>query len=711
MSVMESIRSLFGVKPNTEEQSSRTKKSNKVSKLRKKGLGIDISVNNRDFIEPHFDIHEITKAYNTESYVRQALDKYVDLLFKEGWKFKGKEPKAVEYVKSRFQMMSVMTDTPIDQFFLEFAEDLVRYSNVFIYKARATDKNQLPNIPGVNIRGLNDKEPIAGYFLLNPTTISIARDKNGKILRYQQDVRGEQPKEFSPDEIIHIYYKKDRGKAFGTPFLVPVINDVKALREAEENVLRLIYQHIFPLYQYQVGLTEPGFEATDDEIEQIKEEIENMPMDGGLVVPERHNISAIGAEGHSLRAESYLQYFERRIFTGLGVSEVQMGRGGTANRATSDTLSTEMHDRIRAIQRVMKIFIDEFIINDLLAEGNFDPIGKENHKVSFEFEDIELESRIKKENHAIFKYEHNAITEDELRYELGEDPISDEERQGLHLNRVTIPKELATKDTNENNEADNQNQPENQHGKKSGPNRKGEGKESMDLKQSIISLDDPKSKIIETYRKDLMHHWELTKSDIISMVEEYLRRGQNISELNPKSMETIMHLTKTSMQNMGKKHNKMMFIKGARMMSNSEYGTHIPYLNYSRYTYRLFDLNSKTTEKLIRDLHKKLTTKIRGSSRESLVSDIIGVFKSMEYRLDFLAEYETNKAINYGYAVIAKETGHKSLKIDNNGKDCSHCEYLDDFTVNIGQGLFDQIPPYHPKCSVSLSSDKGGGDR
>lgn len=708
MKVIDRIKDLFGLqKVNKEATGNSSRRTNKVSKLRNKGMGIDISTNRDDFLEPDFDLDEITTAYNTESYVRQALDKYVDLLFKEGWKFKSKDPQATEYIKSRFKMMSLMTNTPIDQFFLEIAEDLVRYSNVFIYKSRARKSEQLPD---GNIQGIDGKDPIGGYFLLNPTTVTIARDENGRVLRYQQAVQGEDDVEFSPDEIIHIYYKKDRGKAFGTPFLVPVINDIKALREAEENVLRLIYQHIFPLYQYQVGLAEPGFEASDKEIEEIKEEIENMPLDGGLVTPERHNIKAIGAEGHSLRAESYLQYFERRIFTGLGVSEVQMGRGGTANRATSDTLATEMHDRIRAIQRVLSIFITEFMINELLVEGGFDPIGNEEHKVEFTFEDIELESKIKKETHAIFKYEHNAITEDEMRYEIGEDPISDEEREKLWLNTVTIPKELVGQsagESGENNSADNSNQPQNQHGKKSGPNRRGQTQDHEIQEQNVRRMGN-KPEARTKYKERLEYHWNLTQEDVINMIKHFLATGQDISELNPRSLKTIIHLTKTSMQEVGKKHNRNLFIEGTKR-AGRDLGHKNLNINHSRYLYRLYNGNTQTVKRLMDDLHKNLVKAIKNSNPDEVVSKIIGVFQSLEYRLDFMSRFETNKAVNYGYAVMTKELGGNTVEIDPGEKeDCSFCEYIDSFTIEIGDSIYSKIPPYHPNCPVSLSANKGG---
>ncbi|MBN3585794.1 hypothetical protein JYB64_25730, partial [Algoriphagus aestuarii] len=87
--------------------------------------------------------------------------------------------------------------------------------------------------------------------------------------------------------------------------------------------------------------------------------------------------------------------------------------------------------------------IDNFIIHELLLEGGFDPITNPRDDVDFVFNEIDLDAKIKSENQAVFLYQHNAITEDEMRARIGKDPITD--RSKLYLNLVTIPRALATR--------------------------------------------------------------------------------------------------------------------------------------------------------------------------------------------------------------------------------------------------------------------------
>jgi hypothetical protein len=128
---------------------------------------------------------------------------------------------------------------------------------------------------------------------------------------------------------------------------------------------------------------------------------------------------------------------ESRVFSGMGIPEIMFGRGNTANRSTGDNMTSEMADRIRAISKVIETFFNAFIIKEILMEGGYDPVLNPDQAVEFRFNDNDVDVEIKKQVHAIYKYEHNAITEDEMREELGMDPIADSEREKLFVELIT----------------------------------------------------------------------------------------------------------------------------------------------------------------------------------------------------------------------------------------------------------------------------------
>lgn len=453
-----------------------------------------------DFEDPDFDMEDIENAYNTDSYVRQGVDKYVDQIFKEGYSFYGKDTNTVEYLKLRLEYIAEATGTPTNQFLMDIAEDLVKYGNCMIVKSRSNDVNTLPQ--GVNIQGLAGKDPVVGYFCANPSTMTVMRDEHGVVTKWKQETdAGEQ--EFNPEDVIHFYYKRPKGNAYGTSFLVPVLDDVRALRQAEENVLKMMYRNIYPFHHVKVGTEDqPG---TEKEVDKIIEEINNMDVEGGIVTTERVTITPIASD-KVIDAEPYLRYMEDRVFSGMGIPAIMWGRGDTANRSTGDNMTSEMADRIRAITKIIEMFFNSFIVKELLMEGGYDPVLNPDQVAELKFHDNDVDVKIKKEVHAIYKYEHNAITEDEMRSALGMDPIADGDREKLFVELITretlkLQSELSASSDDSTGTKETNNKEKNSGGQTSKKKTSSSGKDNYNViiglvKDSINKMNDEMDKYV-----------------------------------------------------------------------------------------------------------------------------------------------------------------------------------------------------------------------
>lgn len=409
-----------------------------------------------DYEDPTYDLGELQTAYNTDSYIRQGVDKYVDQIFKEGYTFYGTDSNIVDYINLRLQYISEATNTPTLELLTEIAEDVVKYGNCMMVKARSNDPNAFPQ--GVNLTGLNGKDPVAGYFCANAVDTKCMRDDYGTITKWQQETdKGKQ--EFAPEDVVHFYYKREKGNAYGTSFLVPVMADIKALRRAEENVLKMMYRNIYPFYHVAVGTEDaPG---SSNEVDDLQENIQDMDVEAMLVTTERVAIKPIASD-KVINAEPYLKYMESRVFSGLGIPEIMFGRGDTSNRSTGDNMASEMADRIRAIQKVIEMFFNEFVVKELLMEAGYDPVLNPDQNVEFKFNDNDVDVEIKKQVHSIYKYEHSAITEDEMRSEIGMDPIPDSDREKMFVELVTrntlrLQSQLSVQASQANNTSSNGN--------------------------------------------------------------------------------------------------------------------------------------------------------------------------------------------------------------------------------------------------------------
>lgn len=506
-------------------------------------------VTSGDFEEAEFDLAIITEAYNTDSYIRQGVDKYIDQIFKDGFRFCGKDPAIIEYLEQRFNYMAEATGVPFEVFLMEIAEDVVKFSNCLVAKVRGNDPLLLP--PNANITGINDQDPIVGYFPLNVTQFNVKRDENGTVEEWQQEVESSgDTVEFSAEEVIHFYYKREKGNAFGTPFLVPVLDDVRALRQAEENVLKMMYRNIYPFFHVQVGTEDlPG---TDAEIAAVEEAINDMEVDGGLVTTSRVKIQPI-ASNQVIDASPYLAYLEERVFSGMGVPAVLFGRGNTANRSTSESMASEMSDRINAIQYNIEVFFNNYIVKELLLEAGYDYVVNPDHLVQFKFNDSDYDTKIKKETHAIYQYEHNAITEEEMRRELGRDPITD---RGLMyqtlITQANVAHEASVKATgtsggstaNGTKETDNKQKPTNQSGTKTSPKKQTNGyKEFVGLvrdRGEAVSLVAQPSAVLANESHELIQLLDLLVEKESAAYEQGLSQvKQMIDRLEELTAETL----------------------------------------------------------------------------------------------------------------------------------------------------------------------------
>ena len=371
------------------------------------------------FSRPEYNLEEIRDASESDSYIKISFSKYSYLIFKAGWTFKSDNQEAIDYLNKRFKLMSYCTGKPMDILLQEIADDFTRYSNVILLKSR------VDSIPGVKATPFDSDQVVGGYCRVDPASVKIKRDKYGNVIKYEQG-HGANKKQFFPRDVIHMYYDKDANNAFGTPRIIAALDDVKLLRKIEGNIVALIHRFSMPLYQWKIGIPEVGFQGTDAEINRTKREVESSSLDGLIITNEKTEIKAIGAEGHALNAEPYLRYFEDRVFSALGVSASQMGRGGAKQDA--DSMEAQIHDTVKFIQRTISTWIKETVITELLLEGGFNPFDG-SADVEFAFEEISLETKLKKENHEMLKYQSNVTTFEEARRKMGmKDTVEDEDR-------------------------------------------------------------------------------------------------------------------------------------------------------------------------------------------------------------------------------------------------------------------------------------------
>ena len=637
-----------------------------------------------DYMGSESDLAEVRSAIETDSYIKVALDKTYQLIFKAGYKITSNNEKAVEYLKQRLAVMAFGTGMPWDVMLQDMARDLVFYSNAFWVKSRV-DKI----MGGLQAKPVLGKKPVGGYFRTDPTTIEIKRDNSGTIKSYKQQ-EGSEEKEYKAEDVVHFFVDREASNNFGTPRVLAALEDVKILRKIEGNTLALIYRFTIPLYQMQIGLPQENMMATQKEIEEAQDQLNKMPLDGIIITNERTAFKAIGAEGKAIDVAPYLAYYEKRVFTALNMSEAMMGRG--SSRQNADSMEGMMHDTVKHFQKMISIFIENCVFNELLLEGGFNPIFTPDDWVHFEFNEIDLDTKVKMENHELVKFQDDAITFEELRRSIGRGADGVDENR-LFTNMITTPSQIAVLDakvaasgstgngnvkngkTSSNKPsgaATNMNAPRNQHGTTSA-----KVKESVDLNEKDLNVEVKKLSNETAYR-----------SQFSKMYKKYEALRNEVNERGNFSKRNVAEYTE-DFQNDLRDYLKEAVVQGYVKSQLSD---------------RLVDMSdveidiSKVTKLADKDL-KRFVADL--AKRTEKAESIDSCFDFMEYRLRFACVYYTQKAYWYGVVKGYAVQGIKKLQLDLNDthKDRKSTILTDDFDI-------DQIPPFAPYCKCGIKDPK-----
>ena len=119
---------------------------------------------------------------------------------------------------------------------------------------------------------------------------------------------------------------------------------------------------------------------------------------------------------------------------------MDMGEADSANRSTANTLSKIAIQSIEALQRYIKVFIETYVISELLLEGGYgDVLIDPERMVYIKFGSVDKEEKSKEENQTIQLWLNNLLSEKEARKRLGEQPVSDETREETNYKLYTEP--------------------------------------------------------------------------------------------------------------------------------------------------------------------------------------------------------------------------------------------------------------------------------
>lgn len=620
-----------------------------------------------------YPLIDIGAAEDTDSFVFQAIFKKLALAMKEGWNLVGQNPETVKYIKERILQLEIAQDQTLRAMLVEIMGTLLRFHNCYLIKARDIERS------GGRIRteGTRTIKPVAGYFVASPDTIETKIGKDYRVKAYKHVMPDGRYKILRPEDVIHIHVNKKPHFLTATPSWHPVIEDVSALRRIEEHIENLVYQHIYPLYQYKVGTENAPMQRYEDgstEVDVVRANIYNMPSDGMIVTPERHEISGLGAESRSLRAETYLSYFKSRVITGTGMSQLDFGEGDTANRATADSMSKLATGNVKFYQQCLADAINFYVIRELLLESTFTyNVFDEENMVELKFVEIDHEAQIKLQNHYMLLFQSNMITRTEARKLSGWDAMDEEQNQDCHMNIIDMPKmekqaEFELEKINKQgqsqaalNAAKAKQQPSNQHGKSTGPTKR----------RSSRTSDGVAAQVYGQLQEDL--------------------KAIRSSFINVGAINQLFFVAEGQVKRAFRS-----VIDAAAMRGASEFVLTGELLQKIRdISGRVFRDFQQDVERLFRQAAARTTAELAAGERNALTID------KLQFRIRFIEETMTHKAYTLAKVTAMRDNGINQARVESQpgGEDYP---IWNNVVIDLNSVTPEDLPPFHPNCKCDL---------
>jgi len=361
---------------------------------------------NVTFHKPEYDLPMVANAVQLDGILRRAINLYTEHILKNDFELTSKNLKIQRHVNRRMKEIQNLTGISFYETLNWISTQLVTYGNAYVVKQRDRKKSAL----GKRFKSYGKvSDPIVGLFLVDASTIEIGLNNQGNVTSYKQRIRGEE-REWDERDVIHFNYNKIPGTLTGMSPILPVLDDVRALRKLEEEIEILGFQYSIPLYLYKVG--NKDVPPAPGEVEEVSNVVNNMPAYGMLVVPGHHSIEVPSNANDTIDIIKYVNHFKQRIYGGLGVSPVAMGEVSTSNRNTAEVLDGAMQTITKTYQSIIKNRLEIDLFKEIMLDGGFKSLDDE---LEFNFPEIDLENQIKKETHIVQLWQNNLISRTEAR--------------------------------------------------------------------------------------------------------------------------------------------------------------------------------------------------------------------------------------------------------------------------------------------------------
>ena len=158
---------------------------------------------------------------------------------------------------------------------------------------------------------------------LDPSTMKVVANKEGKIIRYEQVSKTKNPnKKFKPEEIFHLSKDRVADEIHGTSVIDAVKEIILMRNEAMADWKRVLHRNIDPLFIFHLDTDDTTkIAAVKAKFDEARGKGENLYVPKGAVVPELVST----ATNSTLSPLSWIESLNDYFYEAVGVPKIIIG--------------------------------------------------------------------------------------------------------------------------------------------------------------------------------------------------------------------------------------------------------------------------------------------------------------------------------------------------------------------------------------------------
>ena len=225
---------------------------------------------------------------------------------------------------------------------------------------------------------IRDKDGVlANIKPLDPSTIVIVQNRNGRIKRYEQVSKAKIPnKKFPPEKILHLSRKRMADSLHGISVVPSVQFIINARNEAMSDWKTVLHRNVQPLWIFHLDTDDTTkIKAFKTKMDSARENGENMYIPKGAVVPE----VVATATNASLNPLNWINQLNDYFFQAVNVPQIIIGNAKEFTDASGKIVYLSYEQSVKTEQ----LYVEEQVLGQLNIEIELTfPASLQNELVS-----------------------------------------------------------------------------------------------------------------------------------------------------------------------------------------------------------------------------------------------------------------------------------------------------------------------------------------